>query len=581
MYSLRSVALTAMFACAAAAQNSTITTFAGNPLAGPGFSGDTSLATAAQLNNPSGVAIDSVGNVYIADSANSRVREVNTSGVITTFAGTGVSGYTGDNGEATSATLMDPVGVAVDSLGNVYIADGTAAVIRKVTNGIITTIAGTGKGGFSGDGGSATSAALNLPSSIAVDASGNLYIADAGNHRIRKISTGLITTIAGNGNFGFAGDGAAATSASLYFPQGVAVDSSGNVYIADTQNNRIRKVAGGIITTVAGNGTPAYSGDKGSALAASLNGPRSVAVDTLGNFYIGDTGNNTVRKVSESTIVTVAGTGIPGYSGDGGAAGAAELNAPVGLALDSTGGYTYIGDTGNSLIRLITNTNISGVIPHFAAGGSYVTAMYVVNKSASAQTFSMSFYDDTGTQISVPVTGGTTTGTTLTDTIPAFGVGYYEAGVLSATGAILSGSVQILSSPSLIAEAVFRHQGAATSPYEAAVPATLGSYEAEVVFDATTYAPTGSQIYTGFAVANLDGSNIANVACVARDNGGNVITGAVAVPALNPDGHYAAYQFPALTGLRGTLDCKSNTKIAMIGLRALGDAISTLPVILK
>jgi sugar lactone lactonase YvrE len=190
--------------------------------------------------------------------------------------------------------------VAVDSLGNIYIADMYNHRIRKVsTSGIITTVAGNGTYGYSGNGGAATSAELYDPSSVAVDSSGNIFIADSNNHSIRKVSTsGIITTVAGNGTYGYSGDSGAATSAELYDPSGVAVDSSGNIYIADVSNQRVRKVdTSGIITTVAGNGTYGYSGDSGAATSAELNGPYGVAVDSSGNIFIADLNNNRIRKV--------------------------------------------------------------------------------------------------------------------------------------------------------------------------------------------------------------------------------------------------------------------------------------------
>ncbi|MFL6448655.1 MAG: Ig-like domain repeat protein [Bryobacteraceae bacterium] len=234
--------------------------------------------------------------------------------MITTVAGRGYS--TGDGGPATDAMLARPLGLAVDGSGNFYIADGGDFLdpgrIRKVSadTGVITTVAGNGSYGFSGDGGPATSARLEGPSAVAVDGSGNLYIADG--NRIRKVSasTGVITTVAGNGSSGYSGDGGPATSASLFYPRGVAVDGSGNIYIADEDNNRIRKVSAGtgVITTVAGNGSDGFSGDGGPATSASLEGPSAVAVDGSGNLYIADWGNQRVRKVdhriSTTTLLT-------------------------------------------------------------------------------------------------------------------------------------------------------------------------------------------------------------------------------------------------------------------------------------
>ena len=343
-----------------------INTIAGNGTAG--YSGDGGAATLADLYSPNGVVVDSAGNVYIVDASNNRVRKVNaSSGIITTVAGNGTAGYSGDGGPGTNAQLNDPTGVAIDTSGNIYIAEYNNCRIRKVaaTTGIITTVAGNGTAGYSGDGGQATSASLAYPQGVAVDASGNIYIADSSNNRIRKvtISTGIITTVAGNGTAGYSGDGAAATSAKLNEPFGPVIDASGNIYIPDLFNYRVRKVtvSTGIITTVAGNGTEGYTGDGGAATSAELNFPWSVAFDSAGNFYISDSNNARIRKVTISTgiITTVAGNGVRGYSGDGGVATSAELYNPYGVAVDSAANI-YIADDGNSRIRVVgTSTTVT------------------------------------------------------------------------------------------------------------------------------------------------------------------------------------------------------------------------------
>lgn len=331
-----------------------ISTVAGNGAAG--LSGDGGPAFDATLNQPGGIAIDSAGNVYIADFANYRVRKVDTAGVITTVAGTGTPGYSGDGGPATAAELNGPIGVAVDAGGNLYIAEYYSSCIRKVDiTGTITTVAGTGAPGYSGDGGAANTAALNYPTGVAVDSAGNVYIADGSNSRIRKVDPqGIITTFAGTGAFGFSGDGGPATDAVLDGPNGVAVDNAGKVYIADTYNNRIRVVGvSGTITTVAGTGTAGYSGDGGEATAAKLNTPTGLIPDSMGDIYIADRENDRVRMIDSSgTIKTVAGTGTAGYSGDGMLAVASELNFPSDLALDSQNGL-YIADRLNHRVRLV------------------------------------------------------------------------------------------------------------------------------------------------------------------------------------------------------------------------------------
>jgi trimeric autotransporter adhesin len=331
-----------------------------------GFSGDGGAATSAELNYPEDLALDSAGNFYIADSSNERIRKVTVStGDISTVAGDGAEGFSGDGGPATSASLRCPFGVTLDSAGNIYIADtcnwriravntGTKAVTLlgiEIQPGDIETVAGSSTG-------------------VAVDGAGNLYIADSDNYRIRKVSasTGIITTVAGDGTEGYNGDGIAATSAELGQPGGVALDSSGNIYIADTWNYRVRvvntgataiTVAGvliqpGDIATIAGNGTAGYNGDEIAATSAELDVPDRVALDSLGNIFISDAQNQRVRRVIASTgiITTVAGDGTAGYSGDGGSAIAAELHSPGGVKMDSNGNL-YIADIVNARVRVV------------------------------------------------------------------------------------------------------------------------------------------------------------------------------------------------------------------------------------
>jgi sugar lactone lactonase YvrE len=278
--------------------NGIITTVAGNGSAN--YAGDGGPATNAGVSGPYGVALDGVGNLYIADTGNNRIRRVDTNGTISTVAGNGSRTYAGDGGAATNASLYSPYGVALDTTGNMYIADSSNNRIRMVgTNGIVSTVAGKAGRGYSGDGGTATNASLNYPYGVALDSLGNLYIADNGNNRIRIVCTnGIIATVAGKTGGGYSGDGGAATNASLYTPAGVAVDALGNLYIADSSNNRIRRVdANGIITTVAGNGSRTYAGDGGAATNASLSSPESVAVDAWGDLYIADTFNDRIREV--------------------------------------------------------------------------------------------------------------------------------------------------------------------------------------------------------------------------------------------------------------------------------------------
>ena len=353
-------------------------------LAGCGSSGGVSSvsATADMLSDPRGIVLDSSRNLYIADAGDHVIREVAAStGLLTTIAGTlDTNGFV-DGVAATKAQLDFPQGVAVDSSGNLYIADTGNNRIRELTPSTskcptsptcftIATIAGTGSAGYSGDNGPATSATLNGPLSVALDSSGNLYIADTGNNRIRKLvlSTGVITTVAGNGTQcqipstptpTTCGDGGSATSAMLNTPAGIAVDSSGNLYIADQSNFVIREVSGGNISTVAGSyvsgggcQTLITTCSSGPATSAQLNNPQAVTVDSSGNLYIADTGNNVIRKVSGGTIATVAGNGTAGYGGDGRSPTDAEFISPNALTFDSSG-ILYIDDAGNQVVRKV------------------------------------------------------------------------------------------------------------------------------------------------------------------------------------------------------------------------------------
>ncbi len=337
-----------------------ITTYAGSGTSGCCFDG--SPATQARLNAPRDAAVDAQGNVYIADTSNNRIRKVSaTTGTISTFAGTGTSGFSGDGGAATAAKLSSPAGVAVDTAGNVYIADSSNNRIRKVnaSNGIITTVAGNGSTGYSGDGGQATAASLFYPRGLAFDGNGNLLIADASHHAVRRVSaaTGVITAVAGTGSSGYYGDGGPATAARLYYPYGVAVDPQGNILIADHSNLRVRRVdAGtGYITTVAGTGNYYSNGDGGPATAAAIYYPNDVVVDQAGNVYISDSSGHSVRKVDALTgiISSAVGTGEYEYSGDGGPAAYASLREPGGLAYDPIRKDLFIVDFSTPVVRKV------------------------------------------------------------------------------------------------------------------------------------------------------------------------------------------------------------------------------------
>jgi probable HAF family extracellular repeat protein len=353
-----------------------IITYAGTTDAS-GYSGDGGPASSARLNRPFGLAVDSGGNLFIADSSNNVIRRVDgSSQIITTYAGNGTLGYSGDGGAATVAQLVNPLWVASDKSGNLFIADGNN-VIRRVdaTTKIISTYAGNFSlgGGYSGDGGPATSAQFYFPYGIALDGSGNLFVADNVNNVIRRVdgTTQFISTYAGNGTSGFSGDGGAATSAQLCSPVGVALDGSGNLFVADNCNFVIRRVDANakFISTDAGNRTVGFSGDGGPATDASLFYPRATVIDSAGNTFIADSGNNRIRRVDAitKTITTYAGNGTSGHTGDNGPATSAELCSPSGVALDGNGNL-FVADSCNSVIRRIDSTQS---ISTYAGIGTY------------------------------------------------------------------------------------------------------------------------------------------------------------------------------------------------------------------
>ena len=394
-----------------------LTKVAGNGTSG--FSGDGGPATSAQLNKPEGVWVDGWGNIYVGDTENHRIRKVSLSGNISTVAGTSSHGYAGDGGLAINAELNKPNGVFVDSSGNIFIADKENHCIRKVdaASGNICTVAGRGgMGGWSPNGGVATNSKLNKPTGVFVDAAGDIFIADTDSCRIRKVdvATGKILGVAGDGFCNYGGDGGPANSAKLNKPRGVFVDAAGNVFIADTENHRIRVVDGatGDIDTLAGTGTAGYSGDGGLATNAQLDSPRGVylngagemiiadtsnsclrevdlggmistitgtgapvldhprqlAMDATGNVYIADTDNERVRKLDTSGwITTVAGTGSGGYNGDGIPATTAELKKPRGVGVAPSGNI-YIADRDNHRIRMVEAA--TGMITTYAGTGS-------------------------------------------------------------------------------------------------------------------------------------------------------------------------------------------------------------------
>lgn len=331
-----------------------ITTIAGSDTAG--YNGDNIPATSGRLFRPYFTCLDRKGNILIADGENHRLRMINSSGIIRSIAGTGINGYNGDNIQATDAQLGNPFGVAIDAIGNIYLADQSPRIRKIDTTGIITTVAGNGIQGYSGDNGPATDAELYFPAGLALDIYGNIYFTEGFTNRVRRVNTlGIITTIAGGGTI--EGDGISATNVVLYEPYGIVVDGAGNLYIAESYRHRVRKVDPlGIITTVAGINGSGSSGDNGPATLAKLGSPTGLAIDGAGNLYICDASDNKVRRVTTDGIInTVAGTGVPGFSGDGGLAINAQLRQPIGVSLDSAYNI-YVCEFGNSRVRKIQST---------------------------------------------------------------------------------------------------------------------------------------------------------------------------------------------------------------------------------
>jgi uncharacterized protein (TIGR03437 family) len=359
-----------LFASPAWSQTYTINTIAGGGTSDYSCNGE--AAADVGLTTPSAVAIDASGNVYIADTSDDSICKLS-GGVITLVAGGGAQGYAGDGGPAVNASLNQPFGVAVDSQGNVYIADTYNHVVRKVNSaGIISTFAGNGTGGNSGDGGPATSAELNDPWSLAVDSSGNVFIADEVSHVVRKVTTdGNITTVAGNGTtFYNPGDGSPATSTGISNVTGITVDGAGNLYIATYQGFLVLKVTpAGIISTVAGIlGADSDSGDGGPANQAGVAGPQDVAVDSSGNIFITEAFNAVVREVTPNgTITTIAGNGTTGFSGDGGPALNAEISTTDGIAYSN--GKLYLADVLNGRIRVLSAGQTTAAPPSVSSSG--------------------------------------------------------------------------------------------------------------------------------------------------------------------------------------------------------------------
>ena len=409
-----------------------------------GYTADGVAATSSGLYSPSSIAVDAAGNIFIADSANNRIREVDASThLISTVAGTGFAGFSGDGGTPTLAMLNAPTGIAVDSAGNLFIVDRGNSRIREVSAAThtISTVAGTTIVGYNGDGIAATSAQLNLPFSIAVDAAGNLFIADEGNGRIREVIAGTqqISTVAGNGTFGYNGDGISAVTAQLNAPYGITVDSAGNLFIADTNNNRIREVNAGtkLISTVAGTATKGFNGDGASATSSQLSVPYAVAVDAAGDLFIADFGNDRIREVNATTklMSTIVGTGIVGYNGDGIVPTSANLQNPWGVAVDFYGDV-FVADTFSNRARIVTPgapsvtvtaatfTTIQASLPTINLGQAELLTATISSIAGTPNSGTVTFYNGTTALYVANVSNGTATYTATTlptgnDTITA------------------------------------------------------------------------------------------------------------------------------------------------------------------
>jgi sugar lactone lactonase YvrE len=459
-------------------------------------------ATTLPLMLPSSIVFDAAGNLYFVETGNHVVRKVTSAGIITTVAGNGVQGFSGDNGPATAAQLDSPAGLALDSAGDLYIADSHNHRIREVSSatGTIATIAGTGVPGFSGDGGPAKSAQLDRPTALAFDSAGNLYLADTSNHRVRRIAaaTGAITTVAGNGIEAFAGDNGPATDASIDSPTGLALDSSGNLYIADTHNGRVREVAAatGIISTVAGAGVvggnvQSFGGDNGPATAAGLALPRGITIDSAGNLYFADSANHRIRRISPTgTITTVAGQGTENFAGDGAPAVAANLDSPRSVAI-SPAGLLTLADSDNQRVRQLDALPAPGPDIHTIAGLGATTQGVLALSGPSVVAYG------SGSITATLATSSTATGSiTFLDT---------SGGTQSMLGtASLNSDAANFSTSTLAAAA---HSIVATYPGDATHPSAQSSALAITVSPlAIAAAPNPTSILYGQPIPALSGS---------------------------------------------------------------------------
>ena len=508
------------------------------------YRGDGGAATASPIFLPFGLAVDAAGNLFIADSSNNRIRRVDAATqTISTLAGNGSAGASGDNGPALSASLSIPTSVAVDGAGNVYFADSNNHAVRRIdaVSAIVTTVAGTlGVAGYNGDGGSATAAHLNTPDAIALDlVNGFLYIADTGNNVVRKLnlSTGNLSAFAGNHVAAFSGDGASALSSSMDGPWGIAVGADGQVYIADQNNHRIRKVAlDGTISTVAGTGTSGFSGDGGLPGAAQLDSPAAIALDPAGNLYIADSGNNRVRKVNAHTglIQTVAGSTTEAFSGDGGPADQAGLYGPYAMVLDGKGDL-FLTDVFHNRIREISSTVVTLDFPTIRINRVSSTRDETLENDGNAAWQISALTPGSNTQIDPIATTCSRTATVATADICILGAQFAP----TVLGNLATGTIRIASdSPNTPQIITLEGQVISLDPSTVTL-LTSGSSSitgSSVTFSSTVSSagitPTGSvTFYDGTASlgsGTLNGSGVAQFSTAALTHGSHAITASYA-----------------------------------------------------
>jgi len=568
--------LVSLFVSGAQAQALTVSTVAGTGLSG--FSGDGGPATAAFLSGPSGVAADAAGNIYIADTANHRIRKIDVNGIITTIAGTGIPGFSGDGDSAITAQLNTPVDVAVNAAGTyIYVADQGNNRIRRIFSGFMTTAVGNGGPSDGVDGNK--NIGIGPPTGVAVDNASppTVYFSVASDHRVRKLNdvANLVTTVAGNGIAGFNGDGFG-SGVQLNSPGHLALDAFANLYIADTNNFRVRKVTpGGILTTIAGNGTAGLSGDGGLAVSAGIGSPWAVAVDSQSNVYFTTTNFPTVRKISSSGFIsTVAGNGTTGSSGDGGLAILAQFGTSMAMAIDSSGNI-YLADALAQRIRKLLNSQSArvGGFAHIAFGGAWRTTLTLVNLSSGPIDAQIRFFGDTGNSLAVPVsfplTGGGSSTNVATVTVPANGIAVVETASTSSITTV--GWADVQASGPLSGYTIFRDT---SHNSEGTVLLDNGGTSLTMAFDNRNGGTTG------FALANLGGATTVSV-LVLDQNGTQIGSGQVNIAA---SGHYSNFLDLLVSGTAnraGTVRFQTTTStISGIGLRfGTTQSFTSVPVL--